>query len=473
MEYGILSILPPIFTIILAIYTKNVFIALFLGVFLGNFVIHGWDFFIALNSTLNGFISIFESHSNTIVIASILLIGALIYIIERSGGIEGFVEVMVRKKGLIKSKRAAGIFTWLMGVFVFTSGTLSTLVVGSVTRPINDALKVPHEKSSFIVHTTSTPVCVLLPLSGWGASMIGYLTSGGVPEAEATTVLVQSIGLNFYCIIAVFGTLLLTIFRKDFGPMKKAELRAEATGQLDEPSSIAAKSENLDTEILIDTDKPLARNLLLPIGTLIAVIITVLLITGKGNLLKGDGMNALLWGVFVSLVVAGILCISQKIYNLNQFIEVMFKGAGGMLSISMILVFGFAMGGVVKQLGTGLYLSSVFERFLTPGLLPALVFIMACLISFATGTSMGTMAITSVIALPMAYNLGVSIPLVASAVFGGSIFGDHSSPISDTTIMSCSTTGCNIIDHVKSQVPYCLVAAAATIVLYVIFGFVL
>ncbi|WP_312812722.1 Na+/H+ antiporter NhaC family protein [Sedimentibacter sp.] len=473
MEYGILSILPPVFTIALAIYTKNVFIALFLGVFLGNFVIHGWDFFVALNSTLNGFISIFESHSNTIVIASILLIGALIYIIEKSGGIEGFVEVMVRKKGLIKSKRAAGIFTWLMGVFVFTSGTLSTLVVGSVTRPINDALKVPHEKSSFIVHTTSTPVCVLLPLSGWGASMIGYLTSGGVPEAEATTILVQSIGLNFYCIIAVFGTLLLTIFKKDFGPMKKAELRAEATGQLDAPSSIVAKAESFDDKLNIDTDKPLARNLLLPISTLIAVIIAVLLITGKGNLLNGDGMNALLWGVFASIVVAGILCISQKIYNINQFIEVMFKGAGGMLSISMILVFGFAMGGVVKQLGTGLYLSSIFENFLTPALLPALVFIMACIISFATGTSMGTMAITSVIALPMAYNLGVSIPLVASAVFGGSIFGDHSSPISDTTIMSCSTTGCNIIDHIKSQIPYCFIAATATIILYVIFGFIL
>jgi len=144
-----------------------------------------------------------------------------------------------------------------------------------------------------------------------------------------------------------------------------------------------------------------------------------------------------------------------------------------MLFMAMILVFGFTMGTLVKQLGTGLYLSVVFEQFLTPALLPALVFLMACLISFATGTSMGTMAITSVIALPMAMNLGVSIPLVAAAVFGGSIFGDHASPISDTTIMSCSTTGCNIIDHVKTQAPYCVACAAVSVILYIVMGFIM
>lgn len=200
MEFGFLSILPPLLTIVLAIITKNVFISLFIGVFLGFCVIDGFHIISALNATLNGFITTFESHSNTIVIASILMIGALIYIIERSGGIEGFVEIMVRKKGVIRSKRAANIFTWLVGVLVFTSGSLSCLVVGSVTRPVNDAMRVSHEKSAFLVHATSTPVCVLLPLSGWGAAMIGYLTSGGVEESRAATLLVQSIPLNFYCI---------------------------------------------------------------------------------------------------------------------------------------------------------------------------------------------------------------------------------------------------------------------------------
>lgn len=472
MEYGFLSVVPPVLTILLAILTKNVFVSLFIGVFCGFCIINGFQIITALNATLNGFVSILESHSNTIVIASILMIGALIYIIERSGGIEGFVELMVRKKGVIKSKRAATLFTWLVGVLVFTSGSLSCLVVGSVTRPVNDAMKVSHEKAAFLVHTTSTPVCVLLPLSGWGAAMIGYLTSGGVEEGRAAAILVQSIPLNFYCMLAVLGTLALCLLRKDFGPMRAAELRADTTGQLDAPSSAAAEVVE-DDKSYLDTKRPLARNMILPIAVLILGVLTVLTVTGNGNPLNGDGMNALLWGVFLALVVSGILCISQKIYSLSQYIEVAFKGAGGMLSISMILVFGFTMGSVVSQLGTGLYLCSVFERFLSPALLPMLVFLMAALISLATGTSMGTMAITAVICLPMAVELGVSIPLVAGAVWAGSIFGDHCSPISDTTIMTCSTTGCNIIDHVKTQSPYCLVFAGLSLLFYLIFGFIM
>lgn len=472
MEYGFLSVLPPVLTIVLAILTKNVFISLFIGVFIGFCVIDGFQIITALNATLNGFVTTLESHSNTIVIASILMIGALIYIIERSGGIEGFVELMVRKKGLIKSKRAATLFTWLVGVLVFTSGSLSCLVVGSVTRPVNDAMKVSHEKAAFLVHTTSTPVCVLLPLSGWGAAMIGYLTSGGVKEAQAATILVQSIPLNFYCMLAVFGALVLCLIGKDFGPMKAAELRADTTGELDAPSSTRMDVVE-DDKSYLDTKRPLARNMIIPIVVLILGVLVVLAVTGNGNPLNGDGMNALLWGVFLALVASGILCISQKIYSLSQYIEVAFKGAGGMLSISMILVFGFTMGTVVSQLGTGLYLCSIFDRFLSPALLPVLVFLMAAIISLATGTSMGTMAITAVICLPMAIELGVNIPLVAGAVWAGSIFGDHLSPISDTTIMTCSTTGCNIIDHVKTQFPYGLTFAGISIILYLIFGFIM
>lgn len=170
MEYGFLSVLPPVLTIVLAVVSKNVFVSLFIGVFLGQMIISGWHLAAALDNTLYGFINTFQSSSNTITIASILLIGAIIYIIECSGGIEGFVEIIVKKRGIIGSKRAANIFTWLLGVVVFTSGSLSCMVVGSVSRPVNDALKVPHEKAAFLVHTTSTPVCVLLPLSGWGAS---------------------------------------------------------------------------------------------------------------------------------------------------------------------------------------------------------------------------------------------------------------------------------------------------------------
>ena len=203
---------------------------LLIGIFVGSMVLCSGALLAGLNETFYSFIHTFESNSNTIVLASFLLIGALIYLIEKSGGIDGFTEVMLKKLALIKSKRGANLFTWLLGIIIFTSGSLSCMVTGSISRPFNDALKVPHEKSAFIIHATSTPWCVLFPLSGWLAAMTGYLTSGGVAEGGAISVLLKSIPLNFYCIHAMFGTLAVCLFNINIGPMRKAEERAEKSG---------------------------------------------------------------------------------------------------------------------------------------------------------------------------------------------------------------------------------------------------
>ena len=378
--------------------------------------------------------------------------------------------MVVKRKGLIKSKRGANLFTWLLGLVVFTSGTLSCMVTGSVSRPVNDALKVPHEKAAFIVHTTSTPWCVLFPFSGWLAAMAGYLVTGGVPEDQSVSVLFQSLFMNFYCILAILLVFVLAVTQKDFGPMLKAEKRAASTGELDDPNHA---KENSDTSSAVSGQKPRAINLLLPVGTLIAVMFAALIITGNGNLMNGSGMKALIWAVVVALLVASVLCVVEKVFTPTQVIDEIFNGMSGMLPITFVLLFGFTMGNVVKALDTGTYLSSIFQQFLSPALLPALTFLIAVLISFATGTSMGTMAIMAVIALPMAYSMGNNIPLVAGAMFGGSIFGDHASPISDTTIMTCSTTGCDIIDHIKTQFPYVFTIAVISFVMYIVAGFVM
>ena len=470
MQYGFWSVVPPILTIVLALVTKNVFFSLLIGIFTSSMVLCGGSPLTGLNDAFYSFIHTFESNGNTISLISFLLIGALIYLIEKSGGVEGFTEVMLKKRALIKTKRGANIFTWLLGIIIFTSGSLSCMVTGSVSRPFNDALKVPHEKSAFIVHATSTPWCVLFPLSGWLAALAGYLTSGGVPENEAISVLLRSIPLNFYCILAVFGTLAVSLFGINIGPMRKAEERAEKTGALDNPG----RGGTLTEETMSPSKaKPRVLNMLLPMGVLIATILAVLTITGKGNPTQGAGMQSLLWGCILAVVTICILCVAQKLFSVDEVINEMFKGMGTMLPVAGILLFGFTMGNLVKDLDTGNYLTSVFMGVLSPALLPALSFLLCMLLSFATGTSMGTMAIMSVICLPMAISMGISIPLVAGAVFGGSIFGDHSSPISDTTIMSCATTGCDIIDHVKTQMPYVLIFAAISLVLYVVLGFVM
>lgn len=470
MQYGFWSVVPPILTIVLALVTKNVFFSLLIGIFTSSMVLCGGSPLTGLNDAFYSFIHTFESSGNTITLISFLLIGALIYLIEKSGGVEGFTEVMLKKRALIKTKRGASIFTWLLGIIIFTSGSLSCMVTGSVSRPFNDALKVPHEKSAFIVHATSTPWCVLFPLSGWLAALAGYLTSGGVPENEAISVLLRSIPLNFYCILAVFGTLAVSLFGINIGPMRKAEERAEKTGALDNPGRGGALTEGAMSP---SKAKPRVLNMFLPMGVLIATILAVLTITGKGNPTQGAGMQSLLWGCILAVLTICILCVAQKLFSVDEVINEMFKGMGTMLPVAGILLFGFTMGNLVKDLDTGNYLTSVFMGVLSPALLPALSFLLCMLLSFATGTSMGTMAIMSVICLPMAISMGISIPLVAGAVFGGAIFGDHASPISDTTIMSCATTGCDIIDHVKTQMPYVLIFAAISLVLYVVLGFVM
>ena len=468
MEFGFWSLVPPLLTIALALITKNVFISLFIGILTGSFVLNAFNPMVSINAALYSIVDSM-SQSNTIIIGSILIIGAVIHLIEKSGGIEGFVQVVVKKRGIIKTKRGANLFTWILGLAVFTSGSLSCMVTGAVSRPVNDSMKVPHEKSAFIVHATSTPWCVLFPFSGWLASMAGYLVSGGVPETESVSMLFQSLGFNFYCILAILMVLVVSILQKDVGPMAKAEKRAEETGMLDDPAHGTAAEETVTKSDV----KPRACNLLVPIAVLIVVVFATLLITGKGDLTQGAGMQALLWAVVAALLTILVMSIVQKVFTVEQAISEMFKGMSHMLPVAFVLLFGFTMGTVVKGLDTGSYLSSLFQKMLSPALLPALTFLIALLISFATGTSMGTMAIMAVISLPMAYDMGASIPLVAGAMFGGSIFGDHTSPISDTTIMTCSTTGCDIIDHVKTQMPYCVGIAVVSFILYIVFGFVM
>ena len=202
MEYGLISVLPPLLTISLALILKNVYLALFLGI-LSSYIIIDANLFAAFNSTLNGFIGAFSSSSNVIVMGCILTLGALTVLFEKTGGIEGFVNLVIKKKGIVKSPKGASIFTFIIGCLVYTSGTLSTMVTGSVCRPINDSLRVSHEKAAYIVHTTSMPICLLFPLSGWAGTMLACLTSAGIPENEATSVLIGSIPFNVYAIIVV------------------------------------------------------------------------------------------------------------------------------------------------------------------------------------------------------------------------------------------------------------------------------
>ncbi|MDR1125865.1 MAG: sodium:solute symporter [Deltaproteobacteria bacterium] len=457
---GILSVVPPVLAVVLAMATRNVYVALFLGCYSAYSILAG-NPLTGMVDTLNSFVNVFTGSSNTIVIFSLLMIGGIILLINKSGGIEGFVQFAVHKKSLIKSRKGAQIFSWVIGVLIFTSGTLHCLVAGTIARPISDAFKVSHEKLTFIVRTTSTPVCVLLPLSGWGAFMIGLLQAQDV--AEPVSVLARSIPLNFYCLIAVLSVPVLILLGRDFSKMKTAEERARSTGLLDRKPREDVK---VDTGYGDAGKASSMWNMVAPLGGLILMILVALFVTGRGNLLEGSGMQALLWGCSFAVLVAGILYVAQRLMTVGQFLDNFFKGSGNMIGMAAILMLAFSLGAVVKQLETGKYLADLFKDALSPGMLPLLIFLISCAISFSTGTSMGTMTVMSAIALPLAVGVEGNIPLAFAALVGGSIFGDHSSPISDTAILSCSSCGCDLMDHVTSQLPYTLTIAAVTMVIY-------
>ncbi len=462
MDYGILSVLPAVVAIVLALIYKDVFVALIVSLLLGNIIVADFSIFQGLQGTLTGYISVFGSKSNTTILIILLMLGGLLSVIDKSGGIEGFINELLKKKGLIKNKKAANLFTWIIGMLVFTSGTLSILIAGAITRPINDALKNAPEKAAFIVHSTSGPVAMLIPLSLYAPFLIGLIEGNGVENGP--TILIQSIPFNFYCIAAIFGVLALILSGKDFGPMKKVE--AKSSTLVFEEINMPEKSETND-----GTGK--ASYLIVPMILIVVVVIGYMLITGNGNILKGDGYGGMFFAVLSGLLYITAALMKDKVHSFSKIRDIFFKGCGGLLFITAILTLAFSLGSLMKVLGTGSYLSSVFTSMLSPGLLPAILFFSACIISFATGTSAGCIAVMMPIGIPMAVSMGVSIPLVVGAIAGGGIFGDHSSPISDTTVLSCSSTGCGVIEHVKTQLPYTLTFAGISTVLYLLLGFIL
>jgi tetracycline resistance efflux pump len=464
-DINALSLIPPLLAILLALWKKNVFLALFTGLFSGYLILEGGAPIKALDATFYALVAVFADTDNAIIIFMVLLLGSVTHLIEQNGGINGFVQLMTEKRSIIGSRRAAQFFTWIMGLLVFTSGTLSTLLTGAIARPLNDALKVSHEKAAFIVHSTSTPVCVLIPLSGWGAFMIGLIKAQDIPNA--TEVLVQSIPLNFYALIAVFIIPLIILSGKDWGPMAKAEKRADELGQLDAPG----KGYSVHIESRKDLPVSSFWNMLIPIVAMVIVILGGLIITGKGSILQGDGIKAIMWGVIITLLIIAVQVKTQNLMSFEEFGHKLVNGAGAMLTVAFILVLAFSMGSLVQMLGTGQFLAAKLHGFVSAAFLPAIIFIVGALISFSTGSSMGTMAVVMPLAMPLALTLGVSPALAAAAVFGGSIFGDHGSPISDTTIMSCSTTGCDVMDHIKTQLPYVLLFAIFATVFYLLAGF--
>ena len=454
-------LLPPLIAIGLALFTRQVYLALFTGIWLGYFLLLGEGLLGSLANAIDASLAVLASPGDARVIVFTLVIGAFILTLERSGGVTGFIRFLEQRKWVDNGKRAQWM-AWFIGILIFIESNITVLVAGTVSRPLFDRFKVSREKLAYLIDSTSAHICMLIPLNAWGAFNLGLLDGLGVEQP--LKVLLSSIPMNLYAIVAVLLAAFTVSRNFNLGPMVEAERRA-ATGQ-----SLAVQQ---DAQILEDSAPPNAWNMLLPVACLVGAMPAFLLITGNGDLFAGSGSTSVLWASLFALTVVSMLVLVQRSMSLERLTSTWMEGAGGMLPIATILLLALALGGVSKALGTGVFVASLVGETLPAWLLPACLFLTSGFIAFAVGSSWGTFSIMLPIAVPVASALGVDPTLLVAAVLSGGIFGDHSSPISDTTIVSSLASGTEHIQHVSTQLPYALLAGGVSMIGFLMLGLIL
>ena len=469
-SYPWLSVIPPLLAIILAIYTRHVYLSLFGGIAVGTTVLAGGDPLKGIADALEACVLVFKDPGNTRVIAFSVLVGSLIALLQRSGGIEGFTT-LVTEKGIIRGKRSVELTAFIIGVVIFIESSITCLVSGTIARPLTDKYRISREKLAYICDSTSAPICALIPLNAWGAYVITLLAKEGL--SNTTSLFLSSIFLNFYALTALMLLLLVILLQFDFGPMREAEHRAQLTGKVLREGAQPAIAEEITHITPKSGTLPRAVNMLLPIGIMIIMIFAGLYITGNGNLINGSGSTSVLWAVCAAIFSAAVLYKSQNLMNVDEIVALFLKGAGGLMGLGVLMMMAFAIGAICRELQTGVYVAEVTKGLLRPQVLPAVIFIITGFIAFSTGTSFGTWGIMFPIAIPIASAMGVYLPPVIGALLSGGVFGDHCSPISDTTIISSMASASDHIDHVRTQLPYALLAGTVSIVLFLIIGLVI
>ena len=492
-DYGWLSLLPPIIAIALAIRTRQVFVSLLFGIWLGWVILSDWSLLTGTFNTVQALVDVFKDAGNTRTIMFCALVGALIIFIQKSGGVEGFIQKITkllqkyeqRKRG--SNRVVVQFLAWLTGFLIFVESSISVLTVGALYRPLFDKLKISREKLAYIADSSSAPSSILIPFNGWGAFIMGLLVAQGFEDPFAT--MFGAMVYNFYPMLALLVVLIIIFTQKDFGPMAKAERRVREEGKLLPDDAQPMVSDELTDVNTKEGVQPKAFNMVLPILVMVVMMPIMLAYTGWADAIvdrsnesffnqffyaigKGSGSTSVLIAVLTSILFSMILYKAQGIMNLKEMVDLTLKGIAGMIPLALLMLLAFAIGAVCKELHTGDYVAAIAREWLSPGLVPFIVFLVSCFIAFSTGTSWGTFAIMIAIAIPMAQSMDANIYITIAAALGGGVFGDHCSPISDTTILSSMASASDHIDHVRTQLPYAAIAGGLTALIYLIGGLI-
>jgi len=429
-----------------------VLLSLFSGILFGIFILHDFDVLSSLEATLLLFTSLLSEAWILKTLGFAILVGSIMALIDKSGGIDGFVDFMQNRVKLVKSQRSSLLLSYAVGVIIFIESSITALIAGAVGRPFCAKYKIPQAKLAFVCDSTSAPISSLIILNGWGALLLGLISTqitNGLLEANAIDLLIDSIFYNFYAMSALLVTFLAVWFNIDIGPMKYSKYT---------PPSFKPVSLNPQSMFYM----------LLPILLMIIFVFIYLYITGNGNILRGSGSSAIFYTVLSTLVFTLFYYVGTKNMNIRTWSKTSLLGAKKLFPIAMILLFAFAIGEVTSELKTGQYLASLASQNLSIYLIAAVIFLLSSLISFSTGTSWGTFSIMIPIAVPMAVAMDANIALCIGAVISGGIFGDHCSPISDTTIISSMASDCEVIEHVQTQLPYAFISGVLALIMFFI-----
>ena len=452
---GWYSILPPLLAIVLAIWSKQVILSLFAGIWMGFFILEGFNPLAGLTAGLDGVVNVFGDAGDAKVLIFTLLIGSLIATIEHSGGVRGFVHFLESRRWVHTGFRAQ-LLAWVTGLIIFIESNITLLVAGSVSRPLFDRYRISREKLAYLIDATSAPVCAMIPLNAWGAVIIGLIAGTGIENP--LEVFIASIPYNLYAITAILLALVVIWKNINIGPMKAAEERT-ARGELLWPTSTPLVDTSAE-QVVDEGDPPSAAYMAIPIVVMIGMMPVGLYVTGEGNLIEGSGSTSILWAVSTAILSLWIMLLATGKSSINALMRVFMTGAGNLLPIATILLLALALGDVASLLQTGPYVAGIAGATVPEFLLAPLIFLVSAFIAFSVGSSWGTFAIMIPIAVPIATTLGLPVPLLLGAAISGAIFGDHASPISDTTVVASMASATDHIDHVRTQIPYALLAAA-------------
>jgi len=487
---GWLSLLPPLLAIALALIYRRVVPALFFGVWIGAIVAIGYTPWAVFKGLLDAFqVYVLEAMANPDHVAIILfslMIGGMVGIISKNGGTLGIVD---RLTGFASDSRRGQMVTGALGISIFFDDYANTLIVGNTMRPVTDRLRVSREKLAYVVDSTAAPISTIAFVTTWIGYQVGLLGTAieGIEgfSQGAYSVFLNSLPYNFYPLLAIFFVFLVAYSGLDFGPMYEAENRARTTGKvLGDDAKVDEAAADGDEMQPPEGTPHRAFNAVIPIvvlvgGVLAGLYVSGLSAAGEGATLReiigaADSYAALMWGSLLGVLVAAGLSIGQGILDLEQTVEAWYEGLKAMLFAMIILVLAWSLSHITEVLHTADYLVSILGEALPPGVVPALVFVLAAATAFATGSSWGTMGILMPLVVPLTWAIMAANGMTGSphhhilyssvsCVLAGSVWGDHCSPISDTTILSSMASGCDHIEHVRTQLPYALTVGAVAI----------